>query len=187
MKARRVISGAFVGAALVVTTACSGSVSVGKSVDEEHLERQLSQMIEDKVGAKPDKVDCPGDLKGKAGATLECTLTDDNIEYAVVLTVTDVDGSDIGFKWEVVDGPENEGAPGATVAETDVEQQVSSLLEKQVGQRPDAVECPGDLDRKVGVTMRCTLTAGNDELGLTVTVTEVDGSTVNFDVEVDES
>ncbi len=34
--------------------------------------------------------------------------------------------------------------------------------------------------------MRCTLTAGADEVGLTVTVTEVDGERVDFDIEVDD-
>ncbi|WP_307644745.1 DUF4333 domain-containing protein [Nocardia uniformis] len=40
---------------------------------------------------------------------------------------------------------------------------------------------------KVGTTMRCTLTAGGDTLGLTVTVTSVDGDNVKYDVEVDET
>ncbi|NNH71091.1 hypothetical protein HLB23_14655 [Nocardia uniformis] len=35
--------------------------------------------------------------------------------------------------------------------------------------------------------MRCTLTAGGDTLGLTVTVTSVDGDNVKYDVEVDET
>ena len=59
------------------------------------------------------------------------------------------------------------------------------MLEKEVGQRPDRIDCPGNLDGKIGETMRCTLTAGTDELGLTVTVTEIEGTTVNFDIEVD--
>lgn len=34
--------------------------------------------------------------------------------------------------------------------------------------------------------MRCELTAGSDTLGLTVTVTSVEDTTVNFDIEVDD-
>lgn len=70
--------------------------------------------------------------------------------------------------------------------ETELEKQVSSLLEKQAGRRPDKIDCPGDLTAKEGTTMRCTLAAGGDELGITVTVTEVKGTTVNFNLEVDE-
>ena len=76
---------------------------------------------------------------------------------------------------------------GGSLDEADLEKQVSNSLEKQFGQKPDKIDCPGDLKAKKDTTMRCTLTAGADELGLTVTVTEVKGSRVNFDIEVDES
>ncbi|MDQ4037586.1 MAG: DUF4333 domain-containing protein [Actinomycetota bacterium] len=71
------------------------------------------------------------------------------------------------------------------VAADDVASQISDQLEAEVGQRPDSVECPEDLPGEVGATMRCELTAGEDVLGVTVSVTEVDGATVNFDIEVD--
>jgi hypothetical protein len=59
-------------------------------------------------------------------------------------------------------------------------------LEKQVGARPDDVACPGDLKGEIGETMRCELTAGTDKLGVTVKVTEVDGTDVKYSAEVDE-
>lgn len=46
------------------------------------------------------------------------------------------------------------------------------MHEEEVGQRPDKINCRGDLAGKVGETMRCTLSAGTDEIGLTVTVTK---------------
>jgi hypothetical protein len=59
-------------------------------------------------------------------------------------------------------------------------------LEEQIGTRPD-ISCPDDLEAEEGAETRCTLTAGDDptEYGVTVTVTSVEGDTVNFDVEVD--
>lgn len=75
---------------------------------------------------------------------------------------------------------------GVTVAQETVEKTVSERLEAQVGQKPDKIECPGDLSAKVGETMKCTLTAGSDQLGVNVQVTEVDGSDVKFDIQVDE-
>jgi hypothetical protein len=59
-------------------------------------------------------------------------------------------------------------------------------LEGQIGTRPD-ISCPDDLEAEVGAETRCVLTAGDDptEYGVTVTVTSVDGDTVNFDIEVD--
>jgi hypothetical protein len=73
-----------------------------------------------------------------------------------------------------------------TVKQDTLEKEVSSQLEKQVGQAPDDISCPGDLEGKVGTEMRCTLTAGEDELGVAVTVTSVDGDDVKFDIQVDE-
>lgn len=74
----------------------------------------------------------------------------------------------------------------AVLAQKDLEKGVSDELTKLVGTAPDDIVCPGDLEAKAGTTMRCTLTAGEDELGVTVTVTEVDGSDINYDVEVDQ-
>lgn len=73
-----------------------------------------------------------------------------------------------------------------SVQQDDLEKELSQQLEATVGQAPDKVECPGDLEGKEGTEMRCTLTAGSDELGMTVTVTSVDGKDVKFDFEVDD-
>lgn len=73
-----------------------------------------------------------------------------------------------------------------TVDEAELEDEVSAQLERTVGQAPDRIDCPGDLDGTEGTEMRCTLYAGEDELGVTVTVTGVDGEEVDFDIEVDE-
>lgn len=78
------------------------------------------------------------------------------------------------------------GCGDVTVSQETVERTVSERLEAQVGQKPDKIECPGDLAAKAGETMKCTLTAGSDELGVNVQVTEVDGTDVKFDIQVDE-
>lgn len=72
----------------------------------------------------------------------------------------------------------------ASVPAVDVQNQISEQLAAQVGQAPDSVTCPGDLPAEVGATMTCELTAGTDELPVMVTVTAVDGTNVNFDIEV---
>lgn len=73
-----------------------------------------------------------------------------------------------------------------TVEQSEVEEQISAELEEQVGQAPDDISCPGDLEGEEGETMECTLTAGEDELGVQVEVTSVDGDDVRFDIQVDE-
>jgi len=71
-----------------------------------------------------------------------------------------------------------------TVAQSKVESQITDQLEKTDGQRPDSVRCPGGLKGEVGTTMTCTLTAPGEERPVQVTVTSVDGLTVNFDIAV---
>jgi len=48
------------------------------------------------------------------------------------------------------------------------------------------VTCPEDLEGVVGTQLRCELVAGNDTYGVTVTVTSVKGTTVNFNIAVDD-
>jgi hypothetical protein len=76
------------------------------------------------------------------------------------------------------------GCGAGAVTQSDVEDKIASQLTEQVGQAPDSVVCPGDLAAEVGKTMECTMTVGADELPVTVNVTKVDGSDVNFDISV---
>ncbi|GAA0896946.1 hypothetical protein GCM10009559_56650 [Pseudonocardia zijingensis] len=73
-------------------------------------------------------------------------------------------------------------ADGPTVARTATER-----LTEFAGRAPDAVECADDLDLKVGVSTRCTLTDGGTRYGVTVTVTTVaDDGNADLDIQVDE-
>jgi Domain of unknown function (DUF4333) len=77
-------------------------------------------------------------------------------------------------------------AQTVTVDKETVASAVSDQLAKQVGSPPDSVTCPADLEGVVGTQLRCELVAGNDTYGLTVTVTSVKGTTVNFNIAVDD-
>lgn len=72
------------------------------------------------------------------------------------------------------------------VSTAELEKQVSSSLEKTVGQKPDSVTCPDELKGEVGEKVRCTLTSGTTTYGLTATVTAVEGKDVKFDIKVDD-
>lgn len=154
-------------------------------MDEGDVERTLAQSIEDQTGTKPDRVDCPGDLEGEKDASLKCVLEADGTEHTLQVKVTEVDGTDIRFRYEVVNSTASDGSP-PSMPETQLEERISTMLEEEVGQRPDRIDCPGDLPGTVGETMTCTLTAGAGELDVMVTVTGVEGTTVNFDIEVEE-
>ncbi|MEV6260762.1 DUF4333 domain-containing protein [Streptomyces sp. NPDC051784] len=65
---------------------------------------------------------------------------------------------------------------------------VSEKLARTTGQPEPDVSCPEDLTGKVGTTTRCELTADDGStLGVTVTVTSVEGEQINFDIKADET
>ena len=69
--------------------------------------------------------------------------------------------------------------------EADVEAEVKKALTEEVGQEPKRIDCPGDLDAKVGEKMRCTLIAEDDsEVDVDITVTEVKDGNAKYDIEV---
>lgn len=76
--------------------------------------------------------------------------------------------------------------PTKGMPEKEVEQRISDALTKQVGKRPNSVDCPRGLNAKVGETMRCVLTSDAARLGVTVTVDAVKNGQIGFDIEVDE-
>ena len=77
-------------------------------------------------------------------------------------------------------------ACGVTLVADEVATQAENAREEEIGARPDIV-CPEDLEAEVCARTRCTLTAGGEptEYGVTITVTAVDGTDAQFDVEVD--
>lgn len=74
------------------------------------------------------------------------------------------------------------------VSREDVQENVADELEQLTGERPSEVDCPDDLDAEEGATMRCTLAADDgSSIGVTMTVTEVDGDNVQWDIQVDDT
>ena len=77
-------------------------------------------------------------------------------------------------------------ACGSSVSKEDLQSQVSQQLTAQVGQAPESVTCPDDLDAEVGRSTRCQLrTTDGTTYGVGVTVTKVENSNVSFDIQVD--
>lgn len=68
----------------------------------------------------------------------------------------------------------------------EVTAQASSVVEEQVGHAPEDLTCPENLPAEVDSSIRCELTDGGQTYGVTVTTTSVEGSDVEFDVQVDE-
>ena len=75
----------------------------------------------------------------------------------------------------------------STLSRDEVATKAEDALEQQIGVRPN-INCPEDVEAKVGAQTRCTLTGGDDptEYGVSIKVTEVDGDNAKFDIQVDD-
>jgi hypothetical protein len=143
------------------------------TVGKEDVANEIGAKVNEHAGHKPDSVTCPGDLRAKVGAVLECQMTDNGQTYGVDVTVTSVDGDNVNF--DIVE----------TVNKDDVANQISDQLAEQFGRRP-TVTCPDSLKGDVGATLRCQLQDQGSTYGVTVTVTSVEGGSVKFNFKVDD-
>jgi hypothetical protein len=88
--------------ALTLATGCSFSAG-GKTVDKGKVEQTISAQLGPQLGGAPRSVSCPGDLKGKVGTTMRCTLViADGTSLQVAVNVTSVVGSTVNFGMKTV-------------------------------------------------------------------------------------
>lgn len=105
--ARRLPRGA--PAALVCAVACAVLLvgcSSPKTVSSADAAQQISDVLEDKTGQRPDDVTCPEDLEAELGATMRCELTDGEATYGVTITITDVTDGAATFDIQVDSEPQ---------------------------------------------------------------------------------
>jgi hypothetical protein len=81
------------------------------------------------------------------------------------------------------------GCGAKVVSETTVEANVAKQLAAAVNQPTPKVDCPGDLDAKVGATYECKLTAqgDTDTYPVTVKVTSLKDGTARFSAVVGDA
>lgn len=80
------------------------------------------------------------------------------------------------------------GSMGTPVIQsTELSSQVKSQSAAAIGQEPDSVVCPDDLQARVGAKTRCTLEADKVKYGITVVVTAVKDGKATFDITVDDA
>ena len=68
------------------------------------------------------------------------------------------------------------------MAKGDVASQITQKLTDAAGNKPDSVDCPSDLEAKVGAQLNCSMKVKGSTYNVNVTVTSVNGSDVKFDM-----
>jgi hypothetical protein len=93
-----------------MATAGACSFSTGSSsahaVSKDDVVQQITAKMTDAQGNKPESVTCPGDLRAKVGAQLNCEMKVKEAKYNVNVTVTSVEGKNVKFDFKVDDQPE---------------------------------------------------------------------------------
>ncbi|GHJ36013.1 DUF4333 domain-containing protein [Streptomyces sp. TS71-3] len=80
------------------------------------------------------------------------------------------------------------GKPAPKVSKAKLADTVSERLAATTGQAKPHITCPENLVGKKGNSTRCTLTASDGStLGVTVTVSSVDGDNIKFDIKADDT
>ncbi|TQN27846.1 uncharacterized protein DUF4333 [Haloactinospora alba] len=77
------------------------------------------------------------------------------------------------------------GFGGSGVDRDRVAERTGQVLQERLGRTPDEVTCAEDLPAEVEASIDCEVTHDGDTYPVTVTTTSVDGSDVEFEVEVD--
>ncbi|WP_167102191.1 DUF4333 domain-containing protein [Mycobacterium sp. DL592] len=144
------------------------SYDMAPAVNKEQLQKAVSTLVSDSSGVKVDSVSCESGLEGKTGAEAHCDVTAGGVTLRRTVDVTKVDGLMMNFTVIPV------------LPKAQVESSLLDQLAAQLGQRPDSADCSDNLEGKPGTTVDCAVVAGADHQDFTLTVSTVEGDTVNY-------
>ncbi|GAA1008432.1 DUF4333 domain-containing protein [Nocardiopsis tropica] len=77
-------------------------------------------------------------------------------------------------------------ASTSEISKEKLESRSSEILAKEVGVTPDSVVCDGPLKAEIGRSQRCVINKGGGSIGMTATITNVQGDEAKWDVKVDD-
>ncbi|WP_330287200.1 DUF4333 domain-containing protein [Streptomyces sp. NBC_00576] len=92
---------------LLSTESTSTVASAATNVPRTEVEKQVRENYAPLpiVQGKPKAVSCAGDLKARAMANVDCTVTsEDGKKQAITVSVTKIDGSKISYDYVVLEG-----------------------------------------------------------------------------------
>lgn len=144
------------------------SYELSPAVSKEQLEKKVASLVSQAAGEKVDSVSCDTGLEGTEGYETHCAMTVGGIPMRRTVQVTGVNGLLLNFNLVPV-------LPKAKLQDSLLDQ-----LADQLGQRPDAADCAGDLDGKPGSTVECKVVSGSDSLDFVLTATGTDGDRINY-------
>ena len=140
----------------------------GPRVVKEALQKMVTDQLA-KSGVTPQSVQCQQDLIGQIGQSARCDVTVTPVNsFEPIITVTGVDGSNINY------------AMVPSVNKSQLETAVADMIARSTKTAPDSVSCDSGLDGKVGATAFCNVSTAGTTNRQAVTVSQVQGLSMNY-------
>lgn len=151
--------------ALVTTTTVDGD-----NLEYETSPKMTKSQLERRLGGitRAQSVTCDSGLDGIVGDWAQCELIKDGATSGRTVEVAEVNGLILDL--DIVD----------VLPQDQVQDLLLGRLAASSGQVPDSVDCAGDLVGEPDNTLECVVTYGEKPTTYVLTVTGVDGGTVNF-------
>lgn len=152
--------------AILTTTGLEGETvnfDIAPALNKEQLQKAVAGL------ASAPNVTCDAGLAGTIGANTNCEVDLNGTVLKRIVTVSGVSGLSMDL----------DVTPVATKEQ--VEDMLMERLAAEAGGPPDSVACADDVIAKAGNTVECVVSAAGTDQNFLVTVTDVDGDTVNFD------
>jgi hypothetical protein len=156
---------------VITVTGVDGSTinyEMSPALSKEQLEKEVSRLVADATHGPVTSVSCESGLDGTVGATAHCNVDSDGVTLRRTVEVSSVDGLMMNF--DVV----------PILTKDEVARSLLDDLQQQLGRRPDAAVCAGNLEGKPGNTVDCTAVTGPDTVAFTLTVTTVSHGSIKY-------
>lgn len=129
---------------------------------------QLERAVARLVSSSPVGVACLSGLPGRSGAVAQCDVSDGGAPVRRTATVTGVTGLTMTFDLVPL------------LTKSELEASLLDELAGRVNRRPDSAVCGGNLEGRLGNAVDCTVVSGTERAELTLTVTAVDGTKIDY-------
>jgi len=136
-------------------------------VNKSELELTLSKQLTN-PGQAPPMVVCEHGLIGKVGQNTRCDVTMADNAFQPIVTISSVDDANVKFDL----------APAVSKAQ--LEAAVTKMIKQEAQADPDSVLCDTGLEGKEGFLAVCHVTAAGFTSRRTVSVTKVEGLSMNY-------
>lgn len=152
--------------AILTATSVEGDTvnfDIAPALNKEQLQKAVAGL------ASTPTVRCDAGLAGTVGASATCEVDVNGVVFKRIVTVSAVSG--LAMDLDVT----------PVASKQQVEDMLMERLAADAAGPPDSVACVDDVVAKAGNTVECVVTAAGTDQNFLVTVTTVDGDTINFD------